>query len=170
MPTTCIPHIQHACVLIMLQMSADSCLSGTLEQGANTRPWKSQIIWNRSGKSGQLYEIRRELMGWDLSNSTTVSKEQFRQLCDCHCLRLWNDQVKPENVFTVYIPVIYNLEETLLIKKAHFQQLSQCFQAETTHTGISPWLQMRRWIWIILHLPVPFFLGWCVFFIILIKI
>lgn len=52
--TPCIPLIQHVCVLIMLQMSADSCLSGTLAQGAKTKAWKSQIIWNRSRKSCQV--------------------------------------------------------------------------------------------------------------------
>ncbi|XP_068572870.1 EF-hand calcium-binding domain-containing protein 6 [Cebidichthys violaceus] len=31
-------------------------------------------------------------MDLDPSNSTTISKEQFRQLCDCHCLKLTNDQ------------------------------------------------------------------------------
>ncbi|XP_054483445.1 EF-hand calcium-binding domain-containing protein 6-like, partial [Anoplopoma fimbria] len=42
--------------------------------------------------SGHLYEITRELMDLDPSNSTTISKEQFRQLCDHRCLNLTNDQ------------------------------------------------------------------------------
>ncbi|XP_034720028.1 EF-hand calcium-binding domain-containing protein 6 [Etheostoma cragini] len=42
--------------------------------------------------SGDLYEITKELIDLDSSNSTTISKGQFRQLCDHHCLRLTKDQ------------------------------------------------------------------------------
>ncbi|GLD48026.1 EF-hand calcium-binding domain-containing protein 6, partial [Lates japonicus] len=38
-------------------------------------------------------KITKELMDLDTSNSTTISKEQFRQLCDRHCLSLTNDQM-----------------------------------------------------------------------------
>ncbi|XP_032361691.1 EF-hand calcium-binding domain-containing protein 6 [Etheostoma spectabile] len=44
--------------------------------------------------SGDLYKIAKELMDLDSSNSTTISKGQFRQLCDHHCLRLTKDQVR----------------------------------------------------------------------------
>lgn len=107
-----------------------------------------QLQQIQKGFSCHLYEITKELVGLDPSNSTSVSKEQFRQLCDCHCLRLINDQVKPENVFTTAcIPVNYNSEhskKTHSREQAHFQQVSQCFQAETAHTGISPCVQMRK--------------------------
>ncbi|XP_047430733.1 EF-hand calcium-binding domain-containing protein 6-like [Mugil cephalus] len=46
----------------------------------------------QEGVSGHLHEITKELMELDPSNSTEISKEQFRQLCDRHCLRLTNDQ------------------------------------------------------------------------------
>ncbi|XP_041820351.1 EF-hand calcium-binding domain-containing protein 6 [Chelmon rostratus] len=51
-----------------------------------------QLQQIQKGFSCHLYEITKELVGLDPSNSTSVSKEQFRQLCDCHCLRLINDQ------------------------------------------------------------------------------
>lgn len=62
--------------------------------------------------SGHLYKITKELMELDTSN--TVSKEQFRQLCDRHHLSLTNDQVKPEKVFTTadYIPVHHHCENS----------------------------------------------------------
>lgn len=148
-----------ACVMllfIMLQMSADRFLNRTFKQGTKTRSpiqTKTSEITEHLQQihevvSGHLYEITKELMDFDPSNSTTVSKEQFRQLCNRHCLRLTNDQVEQENVFTsIYIPMNYNSENSKRRhsrKQAHFRQLSLCFQAETTHTGITPWLQMRR--------------------------
>ncbi|XP_074482122.1 EF-hand calcium-binding domain-containing protein 6 [Sebastes fasciatus] len=43
--------------------------------------------------SGRLYEITKEPTDLDpSSDSTAISKEQFRQLCDHRCLRLTNDQ------------------------------------------------------------------------------
>lgn len=90
--------------------------------------------------SGHLYKITKELM--DLDTSNTISKEQFRQLCDRHCLTLTNDQVKPENRL---LPLIFfQCIITESIQRGHLQQLSLCFQAETTHAGISPRLQMRE--------------------------
>uniref|UniRef100_A0A8P4KAB9 EF-hand domain-containing protein n=1 Tax=Dicentrarchus labrax TaxID=13489 RepID=A0A8P4KAB9_DICLA len=80
-------------------MSADSCLSRTCEKGAKTRSGRTKTSENtehlqqiQEVVSGHLCEISRELMDLDPSNSTTVSKEQFRQLCDRHSLRLTNDQ------------------------------------------------------------------------------
>lgn len=100
-----------ACVMLlfmMLQMSADRFLSRTFKQGTKTRSpiqTKTSEITEHLQQihevvSGHLYEITKELMDFDPSNSTTVSKEQFRQLCNRHCLRLTNDQVEQENVFT----------------------------------------------------------------------
>ncbi|XP_019113150.2 EF-hand calcium-binding domain-containing protein 6 [Larimichthys crocea] len=81
-------------------VSADRCLSRTSEQGTKTRlisqtkpPEIAEHLQQiQEVVSGHLYEITKELMGMDPTNSTTVSKEQFRQLCDRHCLRLTNDQ------------------------------------------------------------------------------
>ncbi len=153
-------------------MSAESCLSRTWEKGTKTRSpvqTKTSEITEHLQQiqevvSGHLHEITKELMDLDPSNSTTISKEQFRQLCDHHCLRLTNDQV----MFTSPSKLVhYNSENSKRRhsrEQAHFQQLSQCFQAETAHTGIISCLQMRNWIWILVHLPVPFFLVWYVFF------
>ncbi|XP_049891999.1 EF-hand calcium-binding domain-containing protein 6 [Epinephelus moara] len=75
-------------------------LSKNWEQRAKTR----SPIWAKTSKtteclqqiqevvSGHLYDITKELMDLDPSISMTISKEQFRQLCDCRCLRLTNDQ------------------------------------------------------------------------------
>lgn len=101
-------------------MSTDRPPRRTFKQGAKTRSpiqTKTSEVTQRLQEriqeifSGPLYEITRELMDLDSPNSAT--KEQFRQFCNCHRLRLSNDQVEKENVFTpAYIPVKYNSENS----------------------------------------------------------
>ncbi|XP_059181453.1 EF-hand calcium-binding domain-containing protein 6 [Centropristis striata] len=72
---------------------SESCLSKTRSpiktQGPEITEHLQQI---QEVVSGHFYEITKELLDLDPSNSTTISKEQFRRLCDHHCLRLTNDQ------------------------------------------------------------------------------
>ncbi|XP_042366861.1 EF-hand calcium-binding domain-containing protein 6 [Plectropomus leopardus] len=72
------------------------CPIKTCEKGSKPR---SPLQTNTSGVtqlqevvSGHLYDMTEELLDLDPFSSTTISKEQFRQLCDRHCLRLTNDQ------------------------------------------------------------------------------
>ncbi|XP_045927498.1 EF-hand calcium-binding domain-containing protein 6 isoform X1 [Micropterus dolomieu] len=81
-------------------ISAERSVSWTWEKGTNTRSpiqTKTSEITEHLQQiqevvSGHSYEITKELMNLDPSNSTTISKEQFRKLCDHHCLTLTNDQ------------------------------------------------------------------------------
>ncbi|XP_042258777.1 EF-hand calcium-binding domain-containing protein 6 isoform X2 [Thunnus maccoyii] len=75
---------------------SERCLSRAGEKGTKTRSDTSGttavLQQIQEVISGHLYEITKELMDLDHSNSSTISKEQFRQLCNRHCLRLTNDQ------------------------------------------------------------------------------
>ncbi|KAM7366814.1 hypothetical protein PAMP_014758 [Pampus punctatissimus] len=81
-------------------MMSERCLRTKEHAGQKTR---SPVQTDNSGVSavlqqiqevisGHLHEINKELMDLDHSNSTAISKEQFRQLCNRHCLRLTNNQ------------------------------------------------------------------------------
>nr|XP_046235173.1 EF-hand calcium-binding domain-containing protein 6 [Scatophagus argus] len=81
-------------------LSANRCLSRTSQSGTKTRSplqTKTSQITDHLQQiqevvSSHLYEITTGLIDSDASDSNTVSKEQFRQVCDRHCLRLTNDQ------------------------------------------------------------------------------
>lgn len=88
-------------VFSILQL-LDSALCRNTAQETNIR---SPIQTKSSGVTELPQQIQeggsghmQELIELDPSNSTTISKEQFRQLCDRHCLGLTNDQVKPEKL------------------------------------------------------------------------
>ncbi|XP_049423387.1 EF-hand calcium-binding domain-containing protein 6-like [Epinephelus fuscoguttatus] len=101
-------------------------LSKNWEQRAKTR----SPIWAKTSEtteclqqiqevvSGYLYDITKELMDLDPSISMTISKEQFRQLCDCHCLRLTNDQK-----FNSSLLIIIDCVRELVICKANLRDV-----------------------------------------------
>ncbi|KAM7377843.1 hypothetical protein PAMA_012982 [Pampus argenteus] len=75
-------------------MISERCLRTREQAGQKNRSSGVSAVLQQIQEvvSGHLYEITKELMDLDHSDSTAISKEQFRQLCGRHCLRLTDNQ------------------------------------------------------------------------------
>ncbi|KAF1372642.1 hypothetical protein PFLUV_G00268030 [Perca fluviatilis] len=88
---------QYRYMLTKLQLDRENCTvnwKDFLNTFHSQSPLTSERCLSKSQEvvSGDLYEITKELVDLDPSNSTTISKGQFRQLCEHHCPRLTKDQ------------------------------------------------------------------------------
>ncbi|XP_062300181.1 EF-hand calcium-binding domain-containing protein 6-like [Scomber scombrus] len=78
---------------------SERCLSRTRERPKTTSVVQSDtsgvtVVLQQIQEvvSGHLYELTKDVLDLDSSNSTTITKEHFRQLCTRHCPTLTNDQ------------------------------------------------------------------------------
>ncbi|XP_071389136.1 EF-hand calcium-binding domain-containing protein 6 [Centroberyx affinis] len=75
--------------------------------------------------SGRLYEITKEMMDLDQTHSDTISKDEFRQLCDRRFMRLTSDQFE----------CVWNQMPVNEEGKLQYREFLKRFGAEkTTHT------------------------------------
>lgn len=135
---------------------SERCLSKNIERRTTTRSptqTKTPETTKHNGEnqqiqdfiSGHLYEITKKLMDLKPSNSTT---------------RLTNDQVKPKKIYLIFQWIIFLWIQRENIHKHISNDSPSAFKLKPHMASVHGYLRT----WILLHLPVPRFLHWYVFF------